>query len=100
MEAREALKVWVRSITFEAEGIDSYDLRPKAGGDLPQFLAGSQIDLHLPNRLIKSYPLGTRCWFRPGQCAHQGRGQRRPLPGQRIKNIDKSFERQHGGKAK
>jgi hypothetical protein len=52
----ETIWVQVRSMTFEAEGFNSYHLRPESGGDLPQFFAGSKIDLHLP----MGWPVATR----------------------------------------
>jgi len=44
-------------MTYEAEGINLYELRTENGGDLPPFEAGSHIDLHLPNGLIRSYSI-------------------------------------------
>ena len=57
MDSKKLIKVRVRAMTFEAEGINSYELRTENGGDLPPFKAGSHIDLHLPNGLIHSYSL-------------------------------------------
>lgn len=57
MDSKELIKVRVRVMTYEAEGINSYELRTENGGDLPPFEAGSHIDLHLPNGLIRSYSL-------------------------------------------
>ncbi len=54
---RHALPVRVKSVTYEAERIHSYDLRPLAGGDLPPFTVGAHIDLHLPNAATRSYSL-------------------------------------------
>jgi vanillate O-demethylase ferredoxin subunit len=42
---------------FEAQGIVSVELRPAGGGDLPAFEAGSHIDLHLANGIVRSYSL-------------------------------------------
>ncbi|MBI5322106.1 PDR/VanB family oxidoreductase [Bradyrhizobium sp.] len=47
----------VKRISYEAEGINSYELVLPAGGDLPPFSAGSHIDLHLRNGMIRSYSL-------------------------------------------
>lgn len=47
----------VRSITAEADSILSFELRPVDGQPLPPFTAGSHIDLHLSNGLIRSYSL-------------------------------------------
>jgi len=58
MNTQETLQVRVRAVTFEAEGILGFELVPmpplKA---LPAFTAGSHIDLHLPNGLLRSYSL-------------------------------------------
>ena len=40
-----------------AEGVLSFELRRPDGADLPQFTAGSHIDLHLPNGLVRNYSL-------------------------------------------
>jgi ferredoxin-NADP reductase len=50
-------QVRVKRISFEAESINSYELISPDGGDLPPFTAGSHIDLHLPNGMIRSYSL-------------------------------------------
>jgi ferredoxin-NADP reductase len=50
-------QVRVKRISFEAERINSYELISPDGGDLPPFTAGSHIDLHLPNGVIRSYSL-------------------------------------------
>ena len=49
--------MWVKSVTYEAERINAYDLRPVAQGALPAFTAGAHIDLHLPNGATRSYSL-------------------------------------------
>lgn len=51
------LQVFVRSITLEAAGVLSFELRPLAGAALPAFSAGSHIDVHLPGGVIRSYSL-------------------------------------------
>jgi ferredoxin-NADP reductase len=51
------LRLRVKSATWEAPGIVSYDLRPLEAGELPPFTAGAHIDLSLPNGLIRSYSL-------------------------------------------
>jgi vanillate O-demethylase ferredoxin subunit len=51
------LEVFVRSVTWEAPDIHSWDLRPRAGGELPAFTAGAHVDLHLPNGMLRSYSL-------------------------------------------
>ncbi len=51
------LRVRVHSVTWEAEGIFSYEFRDPAGNPLPAFTAGSHIDLNLPTGLVRSYSL-------------------------------------------
>ena len=51
------LRLRVKSATWEAPNVVSYDLRPLEGGDLPPFTAGAHIDLTLPNGLVRSYSL-------------------------------------------
>ena len=51
------LRLRVKSATWEAPGIISYELRPMEAGELPPFTAGAHIDLTLPNGLIRSYSL-------------------------------------------
>lgn len=51
------LPVYVRSITLEAAGVRSFELRPVDGGPLPAFTAGAHIDVHLPGGLVRSYSL-------------------------------------------
>src|SRR6516165_2937042 len=58
MSAVESLmQVRVKRISYEAENINSYELVVPSGGDLAAFTAGSHIDLHLPNGMIRSYSL-------------------------------------------
>lgn len=57
-QVEEILQVRVKSITYEAEGILSFELRPVPPlRELPPFTAGAHIDLHLTNGLIRSYSL-------------------------------------------
>jgi vanillate O-demethylase ferredoxin subunit len=51
------MQVRVKRISYEAERINSYELVAPAGGELPPFTAGSHIDLHLANGMIRSYSL-------------------------------------------
>jgi tetrachlorobenzoquinone reductase len=51
------LKVLLKSITFEADRINSYTLQAADGGPLPAFTAGAHIDLHLGPDLVRSYSL-------------------------------------------
>lgn len=58
MSPTETLQLRVKSTTWEAEGILSYELRPEPPlRELPAFTAGAHIDLHLTNGLIRSYSL-------------------------------------------
>lgn len=49
--------VRIRSLTWEATDVFSFLLAPVDGQALPSFDAGSHIDLHLPNGLMRSYSL-------------------------------------------
>ena len=51
------MQVRVKRISFEADNINSYELVNPDGSDLAPFTAGSHIDLHLPNGMIRSYSL-------------------------------------------
>lgn len=55
--SEQTLEVRVKSVTYEAERVKSYEFRPIAGGDLPPFKAGSHINLHLAPGLSRSYSL-------------------------------------------
>lgn len=47
----------VHTLRYEAEGIISVELRPHGDTVFAPFEAGSHIDLHLPNGLVRSYSL-------------------------------------------
>ena len=51
------MQVRVKRISYEAESINSYELVAPAGGNLFPFTAGSHVDLHLSNGMIRSYSL-------------------------------------------
>lgn len=51
------ISVRVKCVTFETEQINSYSLQALEGERLPLFTAGSHIDLHLANGMIRSYSL-------------------------------------------
>jgi ferredoxin-NADP reductase len=51
------MQVRVKRISYEAESINSYELVSSTDGALPAFTAGSHIDLHLANGMIRSYSL-------------------------------------------
>jgi len=54
----ETIQVRVKAVTWEAEGVLGFELRPMPPRkELPAFSAGSHIDLHLPNGSIRSYSL-------------------------------------------
>jgi vanillate O-demethylase ferredoxin subunit len=53
----ETREVLVKRISYEAERINSYELIARTGGALTPFTAGSHIDLHLPNGMLRSYSL-------------------------------------------
>ncbi len=55
--AQETLQLRLRSITHEAAGILSFELRSPADAPLPAFTAGAHVDLHLPQGTIRSYSL-------------------------------------------
>jgi tetrachlorobenzoquinone reductase len=54
---QSSIEAIVSSITDEAEGTRSYELRRADGGAMPDFTAGAHIDLHLESGLIRSYSL-------------------------------------------
>jgi vanillate O-demethylase ferredoxin subunit len=47
----------VRRITYQAIGINSYELVDPAGGDLPPFTAGAHVDFHLRDGRVRQYSL-------------------------------------------
>ncbi len=52
------LNALVHTMRYEADGIISVEFRPASKDvDFPAFDAGSHIDLHLPNGLVRSYSL-------------------------------------------
>ena len=55
------LNAFVHTLKFEAQDILSLELRPMAGNEFPAFEAGSHIDLHLPNGIVRSYSLLNDC---------------------------------------
>jgi len=58
MSITDTLQVRVRSITWEADGILSFELCPMPPRkDLPAFTAGAHVDVHLPNGVLRSYSL-------------------------------------------
>jgi vanillate O-demethylase ferredoxin subunit len=54
----ETMQARVKAITWEAEGILSFELWPMPPRkELPPFTAGAHIDVHLPNGLLRTYSL-------------------------------------------
>ena len=53
----EQLDVRVTRVTEEAEGIRSFEFALPQAGELPGFTAGSHLDVHLPNGLVRQYSL-------------------------------------------
>ncbi|MGF6408492.1 PDR/VanB family oxidoreductase [Paraburkholderia sp. MM5482-R1] len=51
------LQVRVRQVRYEGKGIKSYELTSPSGAVLPAFEAGSHIDIHLKNGIIRQYSL-------------------------------------------
>lgn len=51
------LTLRVRSVTYEAEGILSFDLVDPQGATLPPFEAGAHIDIKTPGGLSRRYSL-------------------------------------------
>lgn len=57
MSTITTLQAWVHTLRYEADDIISVDLRPAPDVVFPAFAAGSHIDLHLPNGMVRSYSL-------------------------------------------
>ncbi len=53
----EQLQVRVTSIQWKSESVRGVELRSPDGDELPAFDAGSHINVHLPNGLVRSYSL-------------------------------------------
>ncbi len=51
------IDVRVKRISYEVDGINSYELVSAADRDLDPFTAGGHIDVHLPNGMVRSYSL-------------------------------------------
>jgi vanillate O-demethylase ferredoxin subunit len=54
-QAAQSLRL--KSVTWEAPNIVSYELRPTQGTELPPFTAGAHIDVTLPDGMVRSYSL-------------------------------------------
>lgn len=57
MTHNNTVTAFVHTLRFEAEGIISVELRPQGDQVFAPFTAGSHIDLHLGNGLVRSYSL-------------------------------------------
>lgn len=73
------LKLRVRSVTYEAEGILSYELVDPASQGLPRFEAGAHIDVKIPGGFSRRYslcnaPAETDCYRIAVLNAPNGRG--------------------------
>ena len=55
--ANETLTLLVKSVTFETADIRLFDLRASDRKPLPAFTAGSHIDCHLSNGMVRSYSI-------------------------------------------
>ena len=53
----ELLSVQLRAIRYEAEGVNSFELRPVVATELPPFSAGAHIDIQISPGLVRSYSL-------------------------------------------
>jgi ferredoxin-NADP reductase len=57
MSSPDHIDIEVSAIVHEALDINSYELRPRTGTELPRFTAGAHVDLHLANDMVRSYSL-------------------------------------------
>ncbi len=53
----EQLDVRVKRVVVEAEDIRSFEFADPKASELPPFTAGSHLDVHLPNGLVRQYSL-------------------------------------------
>lgn len=54
---QELLTVQLMCVRLEAQAIASFEFQDPSGASLPAFSAGSHIDVHLPNGMVRSYSL-------------------------------------------
>ena len=59
--AVQSLTVLVADVRAEAKDVITLELRAIAGGELPAYMPGAHLDLHLPNGLVRNYSL-TNDW--------------------------------------
>lgn len=86
------LLVRVRSITYEGESINAYEVVDPQGGELPPFTPGSHIDLYFRDQRVRQYslcgdPSDRRRYVFAVQREPEGRGGSRAI-----------FERVHVGR--
>ena len=74
------MKVKVAKKTLEATDICSFELTDPAGGELPAFTAGSHVDVHIGEGLIRQYSL----WQTRRFGLLSDRGQERAAVARRI----------------
>lgn len=56
-DANGKLRLLVRAIRLQAEGVHAFELAAPDGGDLPDVTAGAHVDVHLPGGHVRSYSL-------------------------------------------
>ena len=65
--AGQPIRLLVRGIRMQAEGIHAFHLVHPDGGELPRVEAGAHVDVHLPGGVLRSYslagnPQDRSCW--------------------------------------
>lgn len=78
------LRLQVRAIRWEAQGVHAFELVDAAGALLPAVQAGAHVDVHLPGDVVRSYslagdPAERRRWQLGVLLEAQGRGGSRSL---------------------
>ncbi|MGD9528132.1 PDR/VanB family oxidoreductase [Pseudonocardia sp.] len=53
----ERLELVVRAVSVEAERIKTFELADPSGAELPEFTAGSHVDVEVPGGLVRQYSL-------------------------------------------
>jgi vanillate O-demethylase ferredoxin subunit len=53
----QKIEARLHAITWQAQGIHTFEFRPQPGHSFPAFTAGAHIDLYLTNGLVRSYSL-------------------------------------------
>ncbi|MGW1412438.1 PDR/VanB family oxidoreductase [Streptomyces sp. NPDC002403] len=57
LHEEQRLRLRVKTLEWEAEGVVSLHLRRPDGGELPAWAPGAHVDLHLPSGIIRQYSL-------------------------------------------